>query len=165
MKLWCFNVGPASATWAQHWNIIVSTCRVCWDNTLKVSCPRTACQQTDCPTMLVQCWPDVTDDEPIFDDSQYLFKATCWDTGPRFIKLKRYELVRIAHLHMRIVEFQRVGQSARILPIHVKEGDIRGKLTRFYFLVSGRPRSRELRDLVSFQLDKTGPWGLTLSNS
>ena len=79
------------------------------------------------------------------------------EPGPRFIKLKRYELVRIAHLHMRIVEFQRVGQSARILPIHVKEGDIRGKLTRFYFLVSGRPRSRELRDLVSFQLDKTGP--------
>ena len=50
-----------------------------------------------------------------------------------------------------------MGQSARILPIHVEEGDIRGKLTRFYFLVSGRPRSRELRDLVSFQLDKTGP--------
>ena len=65
-------------------------------------------------------------------------------SGPRFIKLKRYELVRIAHLHMRIVKIQRVGQSARILPIHVKEGDIRGNSTRFYFLVSGRPRSREL---------------------
>ena len=58
---------------------------------------------------------------------------------------------------MRIVEFQRVGQSARILPIHVKEGDIRGKLTKYYFLVIGRPRSRELRDLASFELDKTGP--------
>ena len=78
--------------------------------------------------------------------------------GPRFINLKRYELVLIAHLHMRIVKIQRVVQSARILPIHVKEGNIRGKSTSFYFLVSGRPRSRELRDLVSFQLDKTGPW-------
>ena len=51
--------------------------------------------------------------------------------GPRFIKLKRYELVLIAHLHMRIVKIQRVVQSARILPIHVKEGDIRGKSTSF----------------------------------
>ena len=58
---------------------------------------------------------------------------------------------------MRIVKIQRVVQSARILPIHVKEGVIRGKSTSFYILVSGRPRSRELRDLVSFQLDKTGP--------
>ena len=57
---------------------------------------------------------------------------------------------------MRIVKIQRVVQSARILPIHVKEGDIRGKSTSFYIIVSGRPRSRELRDLVSFQLDKTG---------
>ena len=32
----------------------------------------------------------------------------------------------IAHLHMRIVEIKRVGQSARILPIHVKEGVKRG---------------------------------------
>ena len=47
-----------------------------------------------------------------------------YDPGPRFIKLKRYELVLIAHLHMRIVKIQRVGQSARILHIHVKEGDI-----------------------------------------
>ena len=62
--------------------------------------------------------------------------------GPRFINLKRYELVLISHLHMRIVKIQRVGQSARILPIHVKEGDIRGKSTSFYILVSGRPRSR-----------------------
>ena len=37
----------------------------------------------------------------------------------------------IAHLHMRIVKIQRVGQSARILPIHVKEGDIREKSTSF----------------------------------
>ena len=58
---------------------------------------------------------------------------------------------------MRIVKIQRVVQSARILPIHVKEEDIRGKSTSFYILVIGRPRSRELRDLVSFQLDKTGP--------
>ena len=47
--------------------------------------------------------------------------------------------------------------SARILPTHVKEGVIRGKSTSLYILVSGRPRSRELRDLVSFQLAKTGP--------
>ena len=39
-------------------------------------------------------------------------------------------------------KIQRVVQSARILPIHVKEGDIRGKSTSFYILVSGRPRSR-----------------------
>ena len=58
---------------------------------------------------------------------------------------------------MRIVKIQRVGQSARILPIHVKEGDIRGKSTRLYILVSGRPGSQELRDLVSFHVDKTGP--------
>ena len=58
---------------------------------------------------------------------------------------------------MRIVKIQRVGQSARILPIHVKEGDTRGKSTRFCILVSGRPRSQELRDLVSFHVDKTGP--------
>ena len=51
--------------------------------------------------------------------------------GPRFIKLKRYELVLIAHLHMRIVKIQRVGQSARNLPIHVKEGVKRGKATSF----------------------------------
>ena len=31
--------------------------------------------------------------------------------GPRFIKLKRYELVLIAHLHMRIAKIQRVGQE------------------------------------------------------
>ena len=61
-----------------------------------------------------------------------------------FINLKRYELLLIAHLHMRIVKIQRVGQSARILPIHVKEGDIRGKSTSIYNLVSGRQRSREL---------------------
>ena len=37
----------------------------------------------------------------------------------------------IAHLHMRIVEIKRVGQSARILPIHVKEGVKRGKSFSF----------------------------------
>ena len=29
----------------------------------------------------------------------------------------------IAHLHMRIIKIERVGQSARMLSIHVKEGD------------------------------------------
>ena len=38
----------------------------------------------------------------------------------------------IAHLHIRIVGIKRVGQSARILPIHVKEGVKRGKSTSFY---------------------------------
>ena len=38
----------------------------------------------------------------------------------------------IAHLHMRIVEIKRVGQSARILPILVKEGVKRGKTTSFF---------------------------------
>ena len=37
----------------------------------------------------------------------------------------------IAHLHMRIVKIERVGQSARILPIHVKEGVKRGKFFSF----------------------------------
>ena len=54
-------------------------------------------------------------------------KIIIWD----FIKLKRYELVLIAHLHMRIAKIGRVGESARILPLHVKEGDIRGKSTSF----------------------------------
>ena len=36
-------------------------------------------------------------------------------------------------------EIKRVGQSARILPIHVKEGVKRGKSTSFFFIfVSGR---------------------------
>ena len=38
----------------------------------------------------------------------------------------------IAHLHMRILEIERVGQSARILPIHVKEGVKRGHSTSFF---------------------------------
>ena len=63
---------------------------------------------------------------------------------PRFINLKRYELLLIAHLHMSIVKIQRVSQSARILPMYVKEGDKRGESTSFYILVSDRPRSRKL---------------------
>ena len=59
-------------------------------------------------------------------------------SGPRFIKLKRYELVLIAHLHMRTSKIQRVGQSARIPTIHVKEGDKRGKSTSYFHFVSGR---------------------------
>ena len=31
LKQWCFHVGPASQTVAQHENIIVSTCRGWWD--------------------------------------------------------------------------------------------------------------------------------------
>ena len=38
----------------------------------------------------------------------------------------------IAHLHMRIVKIKRVGQSARIQPIHAKEGVKRGKSTSFF---------------------------------
>ena len=65
-------------------------------------------------------------------------------SGPRFINLQRNELLLIAaHLHMKIFKIQRVGQSACIPPLHVKEGDKQGKSTRFYILVSGRPRSGE----------------------
>ena len=38
----------------------------------------------------------------------------------------------IAHLHVRIFEIKRVGQSARNFPIHVKEEVKRGKSTRFF---------------------------------
>ena len=38
----------------------------------------------------------------------------------------------IAHLHMRIFKIERVGQSAHILPIHVKEVVNRGKSTSFF---------------------------------
>ena len=44
-----------------------------------------------------------------------------WDLGPVLNHQKRNEFVLIAHLHIRIVKIQQVGQSARILPIHVKE--------------------------------------------
>ena len=37
----------------------------------------------------------------------------------------------MGHLHMRIIEIKRVGQSARILHILVKEGVKRGKSTSF----------------------------------
>ena len=46
-----------------------------------------------------------------------------------FYQAERYELVLIAHLHMRIFKIQRVGQSA---PIHVKEGVKRGKSAGFF---------------------------------
>ena len=62
---------------------------------------------------------------------RYIYRAP-------FINVKRYELVLIAHLYKRIIRIQRVGQIARILPIHVKEGDIQGKSTSFYILVIGR---------------------------
>ena len=39
----------------------------------------------------------------------------------------------IAHLHMRIFEIKRVDQSARVLPIHVKEGVKRGKPMSFFY--------------------------------
>ena len=42
------------------------------------------------------------------------------EPGPHFINRKRYELVVIAHLHIRIIRIQRVGQSTCILPIHLK---------------------------------------------
>ena len=38
----------------------------------------------------------------------------------------------VAHLHMRIVRIEGVGQIARILTIHVKEGEKRGKQASFY---------------------------------
>ena len=46
----------------------------------------------------------------------------------------RYSIDRgLAHLHLGIVQIERVGQSACILPIHVRKGDKRGKLTSFYY--------------------------------
>ena len=30
LERWCFSAGPTSATLAQYWSTIVSTCRVCW---------------------------------------------------------------------------------------------------------------------------------------
>ena len=49
----------------------------------------------------------------------------------------------IAHLHMRIIKFERVGQSARILPIHVKEGVKRGKSTSFFHFRKGQEFGHE----------------------
>ena len=39
----------------------------------------------------------------------------------------------IAHFHMRIFKLVRVGQSARILPMHVKEGFNKFKTSFFHF--------------------------------
>ena len=51
----------------------------------------------------------------------------------------------LAHLHMRIFKIERVGQSARILRIHVKEGVKRGKSTSFFsFSEAAGIRSREI---------------------
>ena len=59
---------------------------------------------------------------------------------------------------MRIVKIKRVGQGARILPIHVKKWDKLGKSTSFYILVrAGQGRHEKWWELVSFQDDKTGP--------
>ena len=57
---------------------------------------------------------------------------SCSGTGPCFIIKKRNKLLRIAHLHMRIVKIQRVGLGARILPIHV-ERDKQVKSTTFFY--------------------------------
>ena len=43
-----------------------------------------------------------------------------------------------------IVKIYRVGQSAHIHSMHVKEGNKREKSTTFIVFVSGRQRSREL---------------------
>ena len=49
---------------------------------------------------------------------------------------------------MRIVEIQRVGQSARILPILVKEGVKRGKSTSFF----------HFRKRLELGHEKSGKW-------
>ena len=56
-----------------------------------------------------------------------------------FYHPERNELLLISYLLMRIVKIQRVGRSARIQPIRVKEGDKRGEVISFYILVSSRP--------------------------
>ena len=59
---------------------------------------------------------------------------------------------------MRFVKIQRVGQSARILPIHVK-GDKRGKSTGFYILVSAWQAkvTRIIKSWFLFSMIKRGP--------
>ena len=52
--------------------------------------------------------------------------------GPVSGTHSQMSLSDLAHLHMRIVKIERVGQSARILPIHVTEGVKRGKSTSFF---------------------------------
>ena len=64
-----------------------------------------------------------------------LIRAPC---RPPILVVHHHSRSDIAHLNMRIVETERVGQSARILPIHVKEGFKRGKSTSFFIFVSGR---------------------------
>ena len=59
-------------------------------------------------------------------------KHSCESQGPVSGTYSQMSRSDIAHLHMRIVKIERVGQSARILPIHVKEGVKRGKSTRFF---------------------------------
>ena len=54
--------------------------------------------------------------------------SNCVIWGPR----QHHSRSDIAHLHMRIAKIKRVGQSARILPIHVKKGVKRGKSTIFF---------------------------------
>ena len=104
--------------------------------------------------------------ESLLDDSSQISKYTTSlilygysdKPGTRFIIQKTNELLGIAHLHMRIVGIKRVGQSARILPVHVKEGDIRGSQRAFYNLVSGRQGSREfIRARLFFVMIKRGP--------
>ena len=81
------------------------------------------------------------------------------EPGLSFINLKRYKLLLIALcIYMSTVKIQRVAQSACILPMHVKEGDKRGESERFYIVVSGRPRSEELKSSYLFRLIK---WGLS----
>ena len=59
---------------------------------------------------------------------------------------------------MRIVKNQRVGESARILPIHVKEGDIRGKSTSFLYFRKRHAKVTRINKIsYLFSLIKRGP--------
>ena len=64
----------------------------------------------------------------------------------------------IAHLHMMIVRIVRVGQSSRILTMHVKERDKRGKQTSFYHC---RKRQESGHEKFGNKCTKNGPQILT----
>ena len=60
---------------------------------------------------------------------------------------------------MRIAKIQRVGQSARILPIHVEEGDLQGKSTSFLYSFKLQAKvTRINKSLFVFWMIKLGPW-------
>ena len=62
---------------------------------------------------------------------QYATPGEYWYTNNFWGPFQQHSRSDIAHLRMRIIEIKRAGQSARILPIHGKEGVKRRKSTSF----------------------------------